>query len=130
MCGMTQFSLPPQALPEVWDDAMQPPPQAAQHGVCLIRQEPLIKEIGFVGTNNPHSGIIILRCLAPRVANWACRLYSADPGGNGIASGFRWDNNPHPDIIFSWCLAPHVANQACRLYSADPGGNGIASVGS
>ncbi len=52
----------------------------------LLTLEATVLQVVSVGTNNPHPGTILSRCLAPRVVNQACRLYSADPGGNGIAS--------------------------------------------
>ncbi len=77
MCAMTRFSPPRQALTVVWDEAMLTP-QGARNGVRLIRQEPLIKEIGFRWDQEPTTRHYLSWCLAPRVANWDCRL-SVDP---------------------------------------------------
>jgi hypothetical protein len=48
-------------------------------------KSPHIKEIGFHWDQQPTPRHCLLRCLALRAANRACRLYSAYSGGKGIA---------------------------------------------
>jgi hypothetical protein len=62
-------------LPDVWDDAMFNPATGCLKTVSAYQgKSPQI----------PHPGLT-LQCLALRDANRACRLYSSDTGGNGIA---------------------------------------------
>ncbi len=86
MCGVTQFSPPPQALPDVWDDTMLNPATGCSKMVSAYQgKSPRIKEVGFRLDQQSTPRNYLSQCLVPRVANWACRLYSAESGGNGIA---------------------------------------------
>jgi hypothetical protein len=59
MCGMTRFSPPPQALPDVWDDVMLTPTTGCSKW-CLPHKAraPVSRWLVSVRTNDPHPGII------------------------------------------------------------------------